>query len=152
MNRFDSDDAFDIAQRFVGTEEIVGTLDNPVLMAMLKLDNDWPEHDEVPWCSAFVNFVCWLVRLPRSKNLRARSWLAVGATVELEDAEIGDIVILQRGSGDQPGPEVLNAPGHVGFYAGMNGNFIELLGGNQSNTVKVSLYPKSRLLAVKRIS
>lgn len=152
MNRFDSEDAFDIAQRFVGTDEIVGTLDNPVLMAMLKLDNDWPEHDEVPWCSAFVNFVCWLVRLPRSKNLRARSWLTIGSGVDLDEAMIGDVVVLQRGSGDQPGPEVLNAPGHVGFYAGMNGNFIELLGGNQSNTVKVSLYPKSRLLAVRRIS
>lgn len=151
MHRFDHSDAFDIAQRFIGTDEVVGALDNPLLMAMLKLDNDWPEHDEVPWCSAFMNFVCWLCRLPRSKSLRARSWLNVGVGIELEDAEAGDIVVLQRGGGDQPGPEVINAPGHVGFFAGLNGNFIEVLGGNQSDTVKVSLYPKSRLLSVRKL-
>lgn len=145
--------AFDIAQRFIGTREISGTLDNPILMAMLTLDMDWPEHDEVPWCSAFVNFVCWLLRLPRSKDLRARSWLTVGRGIHLLDARAGnDIVILSRGSGDQPGPEVLNAPGHVGFYAGMSGEFVELLGGNQGDTVKVSRYPKSRILGIRRLA
>jgi uncharacterized protein (TIGR02594 family) len=148
---FASSDAFLVAQRFVGIEELDGNLDNPQLMAMLKLDNEWPENDEVPWCSAFVNYICWLMRLPRSKNLRARSWLNVGVGISLADAVQGDIVVLQRGRGDQPGPDVINAPGHVGFYAGISGEWIEVLGGNQSNTVKVSRYPKSKLLSVRRI-
>lgn len=144
-------DAFSIAQRFVGIEEVGGGIDNPAIMAMLKLDNEWPDGDEVPWCSAFVNYVCWLVRLPRSKNLMARSWLAVGEGVHLDQAMRNDIVVLQRGSGDQPGPEVLNAPGHVGFYAGRFGDFIEVLGGNQADTVKVSRYPANRLLGIRRL-
>lgn len=152
MSRFDSQDAFDLAQRFIGTTEIVGSLDNPAIMAMLKLDNDWPQDDETPWCAAFVNFILWLCRLPRSKSLRARSFLTIGVGIALEDAEEGDLIVLKRGQGDQPGPEVVNAPGHVGFFAGMNGNFIEVLGGNQSDTVKVSLYPKSKLLSVRRLS
>ena len=144
--------AFSTAQRWVGIKEVGGTVDNPMLMAMLKLDNDWPSHDEVPWCSAFANFVCWILRLPRSKDLRARSWLTVGRGVELADAEAAfDIVILKRGSGEQPGPEVIDAPGHVGFYAGRFGDFIEVLGGNQSDTVKVSRYPVKRLLGVRRL-
>ena len=144
--------AFDIAQRFVAIKEVGGSVDNPQIMAMLRLDNDWPESDEVPWCSAFVNYVCWLVRLPRSKNLRARSWLTIGKGIQLDDAEPGDIVILKRGKGEQPGPEVLKAPGHVGFYAGRFGEFIEVLGGNQSDTVKVSRYPSKNLLGVRRLT
>jgi len=143
--------AFDIAQRFVGLKEVGGSVDNPQIMAMLNLDMSWPENDEVPWCSAFANYVCWLLRLPRSKDLRARSWLTVGKGIHLDQAEPGDIVILKRGKGDQPGPEVIDAPGHVGFYAGRFGDYIEVLGGNQSDTVKVSRYPVSNLLGVREL-
>ena len=144
--------AFDIAQRFVGTDEVAGSLDNPMLMAMLRLDNKWPQNDEVPWCSAFVNFVCWLLRLPRSKSLLARSWLNVGNAVNISAAIAGyDVVILKRGGGDQPGPEDTTAPGHVGFYAGHSGEFVQLLGGNQANTVKVSSYPIDRILGIRRL-
>ena len=69
---------FDIAQRFVGIEEVGGKVDNPQIMAMLKLDNSWPTADEVPWCSGFANYCAYLCRAPRSKDLRARSWLEVG--------------------------------------------------------------------------
>lgn len=143
---------YDLAERFVGLKEVGGSMDNPQIMAMLNLDMSWPENDEVPWCSAFANYVCWLARLPRSKDLRARSWLTVGKGIPLDGAEPGDIVVLQRGSGDQPGPEIVDAPGHVGFYAGRFGEFIEVLGGNQSDTVKISRYPKSRLLGVRRLT
>lgn len=143
--------AFDLAQRFTGIKEVGGSVDNPQILAMLKLDNDWPEGDEVPWCSAFVNYITWLMRLPRSKNLRARSWLTVGYGISLDDAVRGDIIILKRGKGIQPGPEVIEAPGHVGFYAGRSGDLIEVLGGNQSDTVKVSRYPSKRLLGVRRL-
>ena len=149
---FTADHAFLLAQRFSGIKEVDGPTSNPQIMAMLKLDMNWPDDDEVPWCSAFMNYVCWLARLPRSKSLRARSWLEVGLAVKLKDAVPGDVVILQRGGGDQPGPTVIDAPGHVGFYAGWDDDqWIEVLGGNQSNTVKVSKYPVSRLLGVRRL-
>jgi uncharacterized protein (TIGR02594 family) len=146
------DYAFDLAQRFVGTQEVGGQVDNPMILAMLKLDASWPENDEVPWCSAFANYICWLARLPRSKSLRARSWLTVGRGIHLDDAVPGDIIVLQRGKGEQPGPEVIEAPGHVGFYAGRFGTFIEVLGGNQGDTVKISRYPSSKLLGVRRLT
>ena len=152
--------AFDMAQRFVGMKEMPGHEDNPQIMAMLMLGgsddlaefNSWPEHDEVPWCSAFVNYICWLERLPRSKSLMARSWLEVGEGIPLQDAYPGnDVVVLKRGKGDQPGPEVLKAPGHVGFFAGQTGALVEVLGGNQSNTVKISRYPVERVLGIRRL-
>ncbi len=144
--------AFEVAQRFIGTEEVDGAMDNPQLMAMLKLDNNWPENDEVPWCSAFANYICWLLHLPRSKNLMARSWLNVGRGINLDGAKAGfDVVILWRGRAPQPGPEVTNTSGHVGFYAGHDGQFVELLGGNQSDQVKISRYPIERILGVRRL-
>jgi uncharacterized protein (TIGR02594 family) len=153
----DTDDTdlnhYDIAQRFIGTGEVSGSTANPMILAMLKLDSDWPEDDSVPWCSAFMNYIAWLCRLPRSKSLRARSWLMVGRPV-LGPAmvpEIGDVVILKRGHGKQPGPEIVDAPGHVGFFAGMDGDNVLILGGNQSDTVKVSTYPVARILGIRRL-
>ena len=143
--------AYNIAERFINIKEMGGELDNPMIVAMLKLDNEWPQHDEVPWCSAFTNYICWLLRLPRSKSLMARSWLEVGRDVDLADAELGDIVVLMRGEDGQPGPEVIQAPGHVGFYSSQTPTHVEVLGGNQSNTVKVSRYEHERLLSVRRL-
>lgn len=144
--------AFELAQRFVGIKEISGSQSNPYILAMLHLDQDWPEGDEVPWCSAFINYIAWLLRLPRSKNLAARSWLGVGMTVDLPDAEAGfDIVILKRGSGEQPGPEVLDAPGHVGFFAGHQGGNVLILGGNQNDTVSIAPFNAVRLLGIRRL-
>ena len=145
--------AYDIATRFIGVREVDGPVANPHILAMLKLDGEWPKDDAVPWCSAFVNWVCWLLRLPRSKSLRARSWLVVGTPVVEDDRwEAGfDVVILKRGSGKQPGPSVINAPGHVGFFSALEGERIWILGGNQSDEVNVSSYPLSRVLGVRRL-
>lgn len=144
--------AFDLAQRFAGIKEVAGSASNPQILTMLRLDMAWPEGDEVPWCSAFVNYIAWLLRLPRSKDLRARSWLLVGRPISLEDAEAAfDVVILKRGGGNQPGPEVIDAKGHVGLYAGRESNKILILGGNQSDSVSIERYNSSRLLGVRRL-
>jgi uncharacterized protein (TIGR02594 family) len=151
--------AYDIAQRFVGIDEVPGRVANPQIMSMLRLDSKWPEDDSVPWCSAFVNYVAWLLRLPRSKSLRARSWLGIGEVVTNKfNAKAGyDVAILSRGKWPQPGPGVLDAPGHVGFFSGyviddssQNG-MVSILGGNQNNTVNIITYPESRLLGIRRL-
>jgi len=145
--------AFQLATRFIGVKEIPGSKHNPQVMAMLKLDNAWPAGDEVPWCSAFVNYICWLLGLQRSKSLAARSWLRVGMPVELAQAEVeNDIVILKRGGGGQPGPDVIAAPGHVGFYAGWDDGLIHVLGGNQSDSINVQRYSTTNLLGIRRLS
>ena len=145
--------AFEIAERFIGVSESPGDLvSDPQVLAMLRLDEKWPKGDHVPWCSAFMNYVSWLLRLPRSKSLRARSWLLIGRSVGLDEATVGfDVVVLKRGKGNQPGPDVIDAPGHVGLFAGREGNKILVLGGNQSDAVNVSRYPASQLLGVRRL-
>ncbi|MDH4078910.1 MAG: TIGR02594 family protein [Nitrospira sp.] len=143
--------AFDLAQRFVGIAEVPDQASNPHILAMLRLDDDWPQGDEVAWCSAFLNYVAWLLRLPRSKDLLARSWLRIGQAVSIEDALVGfDVVVFKRRDRD-PGSDVIDAPGHAGFFAGRDGNSVLVLGGNQSDSVNVSPYPIKRLLGVRRL-
>jgi uncharacterized protein (TIGR02594 family) len=143
--------AYSMAERFRSTNEVKGAVDNPQIMTMLKLDNSWPQNDEVPWCSAFVNYICWLLRLPRSKSLMARSWIQAGTPIELSDAKVGfDIVVLKRGS-YAPGPEVLKAPGHVGFYAGHNAKEVFILAGNQGDSVNTDEFDVTKILAVRRL-
>lgn len=140
-----------IARRFLGMTEAPGALNNPAIVAMLQLTAQWAVQDSVPWCSGFVNFVAWILDLPRSKSLAARSWLLVGEPITLEKAEPGDVVVLKRGGGDQPGPEVLDAPGHVGFLVDHTGGMLRVLGGNQSDSVTIDVFPASRLLGIRRL-
>jgi uncharacterized protein (TIGR02594 family) len=144
--------AYKVAGSFFGTSEVAGNLDNPLILAMLKMDQNWPTHDEVAWCSAFVNFVAKILGLPRSKDLRARSWLAIGTPIDPAEAEIGsDVIVIKRGQGEQPGPEVIDAPGHVGFFGGYEDDKVIIRAGNQGNSVNDSRFPKDSILGIRRL-
>jgi uncharacterized protein (TIGR02594 family) len=148
--------AYELAQRFVGTvyELEEEGRHHPFIQWCFSLCAGYSLHtpDEVPWCSAFMQHPFWELRLPRSKSAAARSWLTVGEPLPLEEAEPGfDVVILKRGGGNQPGPEVLAAPGHVGLFGGLAGDTVLLLAGNQGNAVSVEPFPISRVLGVRRM-
>lgn len=145
---------FDLGMRFVGEiRERPGNLDNPFIQwahSLCGLSADTP--DLVPWCSSALNAWCWILRLPRSKSAAARSWLQVGRPVTLTDAKVGyDVVVLMRGEGKQPDATVINAPGHVGIYAGWTEQGILVLGGNQGDTVSIAPFSATRLLGVRRL-
>lgn len=145
--------AHSVARRFLRVEEVEGHVSNPQILAMLRLDSDWPMDDSTPWCSAFVNYIAWLLDLPRSKSLRARSWLLIGTPVAIEEAAPGfDVVVLKRGPGHQPGPEVLDVSGHVGFLAGWEGLDVLVLGGNQGNAVTVARFPRKQVIGIRRLA
>ena len=145
-------DAFAIGSRFIGLREVPGLASHPDILAMLRLDQSWPEGDHVPWCSAFLNYVAWLAGVPRSRSLLARSWLAVGEPIALEEARSGwDVAVLRAPGRGQPDATVRDAPGHVGFYSSHAGSRIVLLGGNQSDAVSIAGFPLSRLLGVRRL-
>jgi uncharacterized protein (TIGR02594 family) len=144
--------AYDLAERFVGIKEVPGSRSNPHLLTMLQLDASWPQGDDVPWCSAFVNYIAWLLRLPRSKSLMARSWLRVGIPISLDLARPGfDVTVIKRGGDNQPGPDVTDAPGHVGFFGGVEGTTILMLGGNQGDSVSLDRFPLTQVLGVRRL-
>ena len=147
--------AYELATRFIGEiREFPGSAHHPFIQwahMLCNLDPDSP--DEVPWCSSFVNAVCWILRLPRSNSAAARSWLKVGTSVDFNDIRLGDVVVLRRGIGPQLGPEVLAAPGHVGFFAGYDvilGSIL-VVGGNQSDGVTIQSFKNDRILGIRRL-
>jgi len=145
---------YQLAKRFMGMKEVPGSVSNPQILAMLKTDNDWPKDDSVPWCSAFINYICFLLGLNRTRSLRARSWLRE-KTVCWSDAQQGfDIVIFKRGRGNQPGPDVIDAPGHVAFFTRWDyeHDHVHVLGGNQSDSVNLAWYKKERILGIRRLT
>jgi len=141
---------YGLAQRFVGElRELTGDSHDPFIQWCFTKCGYGPETpDETPWCSAFVNGVAWLARLPRSKSAAARSWLTVGIAIDtLRTAQVGDVVILKRGTNPMQG--------HVGFYAGgydpTTGSFA-LLGGNQGNAVTVATFKEADVLGIRRLT
>ena len=142
--------AHQLAKRFIGVHEVDGDEDHPLIQFAMSTTTygsgaiDTP--DSVPWCSAFVNFIAWLLDAPRSNSAMARSWLSVGRPVKLEGAVVGwDVVIFSRGD---PG----GTQGHVGFFSGVGfGGGIKILGGNQGDEVNVTTFPTDRILGIRRL-
>ena len=146
--------ALDLASRYIGIREIASPGgDHPLIQWWLSLCGFSTDAvDETPWCSAFVNGIAWELRLPRSKSAAARSWLKVGMPVTLGFARPGfDVVILKRGAGDQPGPETLDAPGHVGWFAGVDSGDVIVLAGNQGDAISMERFHPDRVLGIRRL-
>lgn len=144
---------YNIALRFIGLREVVGAQHSAAIVAMAQVTDRSVRDDETPWCSAFVNYIAWLLGLPRSQSLSARSWLGVGTPIELEEARPGnDVVILSRGP-HAPPATVRNAIGHVGFFSRVDWprGVVTVLGGNQRNQVCLEEYPLDRVLGVRRL-
>ena len=133
-----------IARSYLGTRELKGSADNPKIMEMYRtVGHHWVEHDEVAWCAAFVGHCLEKAGFASTRKLNARSYLTWGEKVAgPEQAREGDIVIFTRGSN--------TAQGHVAFFLKATGQQIEVLGGNQSDSVTVARYARSRLLGIRR--
>lgn len=136
---------FDLAQRLIGeVKERPGAQDDPFIRWCHGSTSMGESADEVPWCSSFVNRLAWLLRLPRSKSAAARSWLDVGESIKLEAAEPGyDVVVFTRGSNP--------TAGHVAVFAGLDGDAVRVIGGNQGNSVTLATYPRNSVLGVRRL-
>jgi uncharacterized protein (TIGR02594 family) len=123
----------------IGIDEIPGPEDNPRIVGYHRSTTLAAADDETPWCSSFVNWCMEQAALQGTKSASARSWLRWGQ--ELSMPRRGCVVVLSRGNNPQEG--------HVGFYFDDAGDRILVLGGNQSNRVNVSSYPKARVLSYR---
>lgn len=125
-----------------GQTEIAGKEHNKEILNFAK-EAGFPTvvDDETAWCSIFMNWVAFKAGCERSKRMDARSWLKIGTPVTLPD--VGDVVVLKRGNSEWEG--------HVGLFINQVGDMIYVLGGNQSNSVRISPYSVSDLLGYRRI-
>ena len=129
------------AKRLIGTREVAGAGDSPIIMKWAKDMDQWYPDDATPWCGLFVAH-CMRIGAPGVpqvfNRLGAREWLKFG-----EDCApgYGAIAVFSR-----PGS---SWAGHVGFIVGADADTWHILGGNQSDMVNVTRVSKSRALGYR---
>lgn len=127
------------AEKEIGQKEICGDADNPRIVQYHACTSLHASDDETPWCSAFVNWCMAQAGITGTGLANARSWMSWG--IPIQKPVPGCIVILKRGA---------PPAGHVGiFVAEVGSDFVKILGGNQSDQVKYSNYPKADVLGYR---
>ena len=134
----------EIALAYYGLTEAPGAADNPIILSMAQ-DCGFTDykHDDIAWCSLFMNWIALKAGYQRSNSLMARSWLGVGQEVAILSA--AHVVVLWRGS-----PE--GAEGHVGLPIAQRNGLIYILGGNQGNQVSIEGFDPARVLGFRQLS
>ena len=87
-----------------------------------------------PWCAAFLNKLLEREGIKGTNSNRAISFLKWGKRTHRP--KMGDIVVMRR---------------HVGIFIGYSkdGQSVLVLGGNQDNSVRVSAYPKRKVVSYR---
>jgi uncharacterized protein (TIGR02594 family) len=128
------------AEKFKGVKEVKGKRHNPQIVRFFELvGHAGIKDDETAWCAAFVGACLTMAGLPHTHSLAARSYLQYGT--KLNRPKPGCIVVFRRGRSKWQG--------HVAFYVDETDTHVKVLGGNQSNQVRISSYAKSQLLGYR---
>jgi len=114
--------------------------DNGVLSAFLKIGRFLGNPATLPWCGDAVES-CIAKTLPSeplpANPFFAQSWAKFGKDVV--GPIVGSIGVIRWTA----------SSGHVGIVAGVDGNTVNLLGGNQSNAINISGFPRSKFIAFR---
>jgi uncharacterized protein (TIGR02594 family) len=128
----------DIARSECGVKEVAGALANSRILTYHSTTTLQAKSDEIAWCSSFVNWVMGQAGHKGTNSAAAASWVSWGAACELRE---GAIVVIRNASAANTS---LTASGnHVGFLVDLTETHYAVLGGNQSDQVKESLFRRS---------
>lgn len=135
------------ARTQLGQKEISGSKDNPVIQeyhSHARLGSS--QHDEVPWCSSFLNAAADATGMEKTNDASAISWKKYVGEDTGDQVEEGDVILLT--------PTVSGSTGHVTMankpFSRSKDKTFEGIGGNQSNSVCVATYPTSRIVVAKK--
>jgi uncharacterized protein (TIGR02594 family) len=133
---------FEEARHLVGTKEVLGSKNNPVIMDWAtSLDINYT-GDDVPWCGLFVAH-CIGSTLQQEvlpgNPLGARQWERFG---DATTPRLGAVMVFWRES-------LASGKGHVGFYVGEDDTAYQILGGNQSDNVCLMWLGKDRFRSAR---
>lgn len=114
--------------------------DSAVLTAFLKIGQFLGNPASLPWCGDAVESVIakTLPSEPLPANpFFAQNWAKFGTDVKVP--LVGAIGVIRWSANS----------GHVGIVAGIDGQKVHLLGGNQSNAINVSSFDRSKFIAFR---
>lgn len=128
----------EIAQSEIGVKEIDGSGNNKRIVEYHSTTSLHAKEDIVPWCSSFVNWCLKQAGISGTNSAAAISFASYGIRIT-EPREGCVTVIRQRKKGaDQATGS--SSGNHVAFFKKIENGRIFLLGGNQSDSVKVSSF------------
>lgn len=126
-----------IAESELGQHEIAGSRHNPRILAYHATTSLAATTDEVAWCSSFVNWVMRQAGHVGTNSAAAASWINWGKST---DPRYGAITVIKKNGAGHDARTGSTSGFHVGFFLRSDGTHFELLGGNQSDSVKVSRF------------
>lgn len=126
-----------IAEQELGEKEIKGG-ENPRIIQYHATTAFAAKEDEIAWCSSFVNWCMIQAGLKGTNSAAAISWASWGDRIT-EPREGCIVVIRQRKKGTDQATGSASG-NHVAFFKKIENGRIFLLGGNQSDSVKVSSF------------
>ncbi len=130
-----------IARQELGVAELPGANHNQRILEYHSKTGLQAGSDEVAWCSSFVNWCMDKAGITGTRSAAARSWATWGK--ELEAPQPGCIVVFRRYDPNNP------SAGHVAFFVRKRAPLVDVLGGNQSNSVRMSGYALSDVLTYR---
>lgn len=136
-----------IQQGNAGAWNEQGTPGNPNVLLTYRVCGLNYTSDQTPWCAGYVSWVLETAGISNPRTLGSQAYRTYGAEVDWrtwEQVRPNDIVVFKSRS--SPG-------GHVGFFRGYNPNTnrVAILGGNQSNKVKISNFQVTGSLYVVNV-
>jgi uncharacterized protein (TIGR02594 family) len=136
------------ARTLIGIRETPGPANNSRIMSWAARTKGWLGaaygQDSTPWCGLFVAECIAAAGFKPARGfvgLRAKAWASWGVNIGLTvpNPPLGTIAVFGRDGG-----------GHVGFVVGVHrGGDLAILGGNQSDSVNIRRFPRSRLIALR---
>ncbi|BEP38481.1 hypothetical protein GmRootV59_54380 (plasmid) [Variovorax sp. V59] len=110
---------------------------NPVIVAFFLQATNYGEGatDQTRWCAAFINWCLMRAKQPHTHSASSGSFRCFGTAVS--PPRTGDVAVFKNRGQD----ELCRGTGHVAFWLDADPKWVNVLGGNQGNRVKVSRYP-----------
>jgi uncharacterized protein (TIGR02594 family) len=128
----------EVAYQEMGQREIPGPGNNSRILEYISAvqSTENVQDDAVDWASAFVEWSLNQVNIRGPKTMEPRNWLNWGRIINAP--ERGCIVVFAFGDLT-----------HVGFYINEDDTNYLILGGNQSDEVRISHFLKARALGYR---
>jgi uncharacterized protein (TIGR02594 family) len=127
-----------IARKEIGVHEVRGG-ENPRILEYFRATTFPAKEDEIAWCSAFINWCMKQAGISGTHSAAARSWLTWGKAITVP--QIGCVCVIQQKVAGKDPATGSTSGFHVALWLGEKDGFVSLLGGNQSDQVKISQFP-----------